>query len=124
MNTTPEQRAALRQRADWISEHTTTGEARMLVPVAEVLALLEKLDAAEAALARVTAAAHQWTHQWQPAHMTPETFDQGVGAFAQDVLTEIAGDPAPAVLDFGTTTDAELALSQGLLRNPDNGELR
>lgn len=36
----------------------------------------------------------------------------------------IAGDQAPTVLDFGTTTDAHLALAQGSLRDPMSGELR
>lgn len=63
----------------------------------EKAALLERVEAAERevekrdeVLAAVAADARQWQRQWNADHMKPETFDQGVGAHAQDVLALLA----------------------------------
>lgn len=67
----------------------TDGYAVLGSTLAEVLAEVDRL---RATVARVEAWAVQWPRQWQPSWMKPETFDQGVGAAAQDVLAAIRGD--------------------------------
>lgn len=54
----PERRADIRRGAEWVAANyvdSGRGASRMLVETADVLGLLDALDAAEAALARVSA---------------------------------------------------------------------
>lgn len=52
MTTTPEQRAALRERAEWIRDHTYAAggpSARVIVDALELLDLLDELEQTQAA---------------------------------------------------------------------------
>lgn len=83
---------------------------------AEVAALIVEVDRLRATVARVEAWAVQWPRQWQPSWMKPETFDQGVGAAAHDVLAAIPGDDEEGQDDAQQRSEQaeEAALRDGL----------
>lgn len=58
--------------------------------VASTMFLFGQQQAALNVIAEITRWGTPLGSQWQPAHMQPKTFDQGVGAAAQDVLAIVS----------------------------------
>jgi hypothetical protein len=69
-----------------IEKDTHTLSCDVCDRASEIGRLTAERDAYRARLDKVREDAEQWRHQWNADHMKPETFDQGVGAHAQDVL--------------------------------------